>query len=102
MPLDHQIAQKLHAASGPGDRARDLIDLQLIIGRADVDLSATRKTCERLFTYRKAQSWPPVVIKQDGWSDLYESLSDGLPVIENVDDAVQWANELIARIDSAL
>lgn len=63
-----------------GDRARDLIDLQLIIGRADVDLSATRKTCERLFAYRKAQSWPPVVIKQDGWSDLYESLSDGLPV----------------------
>jgi len=48
-----------------------------------------------LFAYRKAQSWPPVVIKQDGWSDLYESLSDGLPVIENVDDAVQRANELI-------
>ena len=48
-----------------------------------------------MFAYRKAQSWPPVVIKQDGWSDLNESLSDGLPVIENVDDAVQRANELI-------
>lgn len=42
MRLDHQVAQKLHAVSGPGDRARDLIDLQLIDARAEIDLTAAR------------------------------------------------------------
>ena len=59
MPLAHQIAQKLHAVSGPGDRARDLIDLQLIDARAEVDLTAARAACRRLFSYRRAQAWPP-------------------------------------------
>lgn len=99
MPLDHQIAQKLHAVSGPGDRARDLIDLQLIVARAEVDLGATRKTCERLFSYRRAQAWPPTVSKQDGWDGLYAGFAERLPVIPNVDDAIRWANDLILRID---
>ena len=42
MRLDHQVAQKLHAVSGPGDRARDLIDLQMIDARAEIDLTAAR------------------------------------------------------------
>ena len=66
MPLDHQVAQKPHAVSGPGDRARDLIDLQLIDARAEVDLTAARATCRRLFSYRWAQAWPPAVAKQKG------------------------------------
>ena len=30
MPLEHQVAQRLHAVTGTGDRVRDLIDLQVI------------------------------------------------------------------------
>ncbi len=101
MPLDHQIAQKLHAASGPGDRARDLIDLQLIAARADIDLTATKATCERLFSYRKAQAWPPTIAKQDGWDEMYADLADGLPVVQGIDEAVALANELVAGIDGA-
>ncbi len=99
MPLDHQIAQKLHAASGPGDRARDLIDLQLIIGRAEIDFAAAKSTCERLFSYRRAQAWPPTVTKREGWDELYAQLAEGLSVIQNIDGAIRWANELIAEID---
>ena len=57
MKLEHQIAQKLHAASSAGsERAHDLIDLQIIIDNSDVDYEAARRTCERLFAYRKEQA----------------------------------------------
>ena len=56
MPLDHQVAQKVHAVSGPGDRARDLVDLQMIDARAEVGLTAARAACQRLFSYRRAQA----------------------------------------------
>lgn len=35
MPLPHQIAQKLHALTGEGERPRDLIDLQLILANSE-------------------------------------------------------------------
>ena len=102
MPLDHQVAQKLHAVSGPGDRARDLIDLQLIAARAEIDPEATRRTCERLFSYRKAQAWPPTVVEQEGWGEMYAALAEGLPVVHDIDGAIEWVNELIAGIDGAI
>ena len=101
MPLDHQIAQKLHAVSGPGDRARDLIDLQLIDARAEVDLTAARAACRRLFSYRRAQAWPPAIAKQKGWDEMYAALAEGLPVLQDVDEAIRWANEFVARIEDA-
>ena len=101
MPLDHQIAQKLHAVTGGGDRARDLVDLQLIVANGDVDLVAARRTCERLFAYRKAQAWPPTVVKQTGWDELYAEQASTLPVRRDLDDAIVWANALIAEISDA-
>ena len=100
MPLHHQIAQKIHAASSPGSsRAHDLIDLQVIVGRGSVDLPRTRETCVRLFAYRQAQAWPPVVRAGDGWDALYADQAEGLGVLQSLEDAVAWTNELIERID---
>ena len=101
MPLDHQVAQKLHAVSGPGDRARDLIDLQLIDARAEIDLAAARATCRRLFSYRRAQAWPPAIAKQKGWGETYAALAEGLPVPQDAGEAILWANEFAIRIDDA-
>jgi len=101
MRLEHQIAQKLHAVSDPGDRARDLIDLQLIDARAEVDLTAARAACRRLFSYRRAQAWPPAIAKQKGWDEMYAALAEGLPVLQDVDEAIRWANEFVARIEDA-
>ncbi len=101
MPLGHQIAQKIHAASSIGDRARDLVDLQLIFSMSEVDLSALRKTCEHLFAYRKAQTWPPKILEQPGWAELYAVQAEGLPVIQSVSEAIDWANLLIDRIRQA-
>ncbi len=101
MSLDHQVAQKLHAVSGKGDRARDLVDLQLIMHRSEVDLVVIRRICERLFAYRKAQEWPPVVSKKAGWDELYVEQASGLLVLDDVDSAISWVNNLIARIGTA-
>ena len=102
MPLHHQIAQKLHAVSTPGgDRAHDLIDLQVICSLGDVDLARTRETCVRLFAYRRQQAWPPVIEADGRWAGLYDAQAEGLDVLGTVDEAVDWANELIAAIDSA-
>ncbi len=99
MKLEHQIAQKLHAASSAGsERAHDLIDLQIIIDNSDVDYEAARRTCERLFAYRKEQAWPPTIAKGEGWDALYAAQAKGLDVLETADEAIAWANALVAKI----
>ena len=100
MPVEHQVAQKLHAVSGGGDRAKDLVDLQLIAARADIDFASTERICQRLFAYRKTQAWPPVIMKQSEWDELYAAAAAGLPVVQDADLAVKWANGLVARICS--
>lgn len=102
MIVQYQIAQKLHGVSAKGsDRARDLVDLQLITANRDIDYSALRNTCERLFAYRKLQAWPPVVEKGESWDEAYAIESEGLKVLPTVDVAIVWINDLIARIARA-
>ena len=96
------IVSRLHAASSPGsERAHDLIDLQIAISNEEIDYLKTREVCIRLFTYRAEQEWPPMISKGVGWDSLYFSQAEGLNVLPTVDDAVAWANDLIAKIDSA-
>lgn len=99
MPIPHQIAQKLHGLSEPGSRrAHDLIDLQLLVAGCNVDYPKTRTTCERLFAYRKMHAWPPSIEGGEDWDGLYHEQSDGLDVIDDIEQAITWANELIERI----
>lgn len=101
MPLHHQIAQKLHGASEVDSlRAHDLIDLQIIVSNADVDWARTRETCIRLFANRKEQTWPPTIVRGKNWGESYMFQAAGLDVIQDVDAAIVWVNELIAFIDS--
>lgn len=103
MRSDHQIAQKLHACTGPGnERAHDLVDLQLLLKvEPDVDLAEVRSTAKRLFAYRQQQSWPPKVVAYARWDTIYAAAAEGLDVLVNVGDAVTWANHLIERISRA-
>ena len=102
MKLPFQVAQKLHGATGQRSRrAHDLIDLQLIVNALEIDLKETRIACERLFRYRKCQPWPPKVTKFDGWDEIYATQKLELPVLPTVDQAIEWANDLITRIATA-
>lgn len=102
MRADHQITQKLHAASEDGsERARDLVDLQLLDHGEELDLAQVASTCTRLFEYRHRQEWPPTIVTRNQWDTLYEEAADGLDVLADVDEAVGWTNEFIQRIDAA-
>lgn len=106
MKLSYQVAQKLHAVSGiNSDRAHDLIDLQLIDKYSILDLGDVRSKCERLFKYRCEQAWPPVIIKGDRWSlvynEAYTTLRKPEMVLSAVDDAIEWVNEFVNRIVKA-
>ena len=106
MKLSYQVAQKLHAVSGiNSDRAHDLIDLQLIDKYSILDLVDVRSKCERLFKYRCEQAWPPVIIKGDRWSSVYNEAYTTLRkpemVLSAVDDAIEWVNEFVNRIVNA-
>ena len=85
LPVDHQIAQKIHACTWVGDgggneRAHDLVDLQIIVQEEQPDLAAAGVTAARLFASRKAQAWKPVVVayssedEKKDWGKLYAEL----------------------------
>ncbi len=102
MKLEHQIAQKLHALSAPGsNRAHDLVDLQIIISRGKVDYAKAKIVCTRLFEYRREQPWPPAIMKGDGWDALYDEQLTGLNLLPTADEAVKWANALVADIENS-
>ena len=69
--------------------------------RYTTDLATTRRVCERLFVYRQAQAWPPTVVAREGWAEQYLAQAEGLPVAQDVGEAIVWANSLIASIRNA-
>ena len=102
MPINHQIAQKLHALSLiDSDRAHDLIDLQVIANHEIINYRELKSICRRLFDSRKQQLWPPIINKTSIWDALYVSQVYDSNVFQNVDDAVIWVNNFIEKIDKA-
>jgi hypothetical protein len=99
LPLHHQIAQKLHACTEPGnERAHDLVDLQLLAPLAGDGLAGA--TTRRLFTFRRQHSWPALVIPGPTWTSLYADAAEGLDVLADLDAAIDWTNHYIARINA--
>lgn len=97
LPLHHQIAQKLHACTEPGnERAHDLVDLQLMAPYADD--ARVADTVRRLFHFRQQHPWPAVVQVGPTWSSLYTGAAEDLDVLPEVARAVTWANDYIARL----
>jgi hypothetical protein len=103
LAVDHQVAQKLHACTsinprtGGNERAHDLVDLQILEQEEEIDFVAVGATSRRLFIARRSHPWPPTVVAHERWATIYNEAADGLDVLENVDDAVVWANAFIAR-----
>ncbi len=107
LAVEHQIAQKLHACtfidprSGVNERAHDLVDLQILEQEEEIDFKATAVTARRLFESRHAHSWPPTVRAFPRWAGIYLAAADGLKVLQSVEEAVDWANELVGRVEAA-
>lgn len=66
----------MHDAAGEGsERARDLVDLQLLDKGEDLDPEQVATTYVRLFGYRRQQAWLPFMAASDQWSNFVSRCS---------------------------
>ena len=47
------------------------------------------------------QTWPPKVLSGIDWEPVYEASRGKTSIMRTLDEAIAWANDLIARIDAA-
>jgi len=107
LAVEHQIAQKLHACTsvnpktGANQRAHDLVDLQILDQEERIDMAAVDAVATRLFDARRGTPWPPTVRAYEGWDTIYAAAAENLDVLADVNAAVEWANDFIARATRA-
>ena len=103
--VEYQIAQKIHALTLPGaDRSHDLIDLQLLMAEDCANLGWVNELCRRIFAFRNAHAWPPVLVAGENWAEKYDKAKNELDEaagVRDFEDALVWGRELIERIDRA-
>jgi len=78
--LSEQIAQKLHACTGPYSkgRARDVLDILLINLLGKMDAMAVRIAAEHVFTQRATHNFPPAIEIPADWKPELEALAKEL------------------------
>jgi Nucleotidyl transferase AbiEii toxin, Type IV TA system len=85
MNLSEQVAQKLHACTGPYSqgRARDILDILLIDLLGEPDLLTVREAAKKVFAARATHPFPPAIQIPNEWRLELEALAKelGYPVI---------------------
>ena len=78
--LSEQIAQKLHACTGPysAGRARDVLDILLIDMLGKLDAKKVRAAAEQVFEERATHAFPPNVQIAAEWKPELEVLAKEL------------------------
>jgi len=108
IPLERQIAEKLHAYTrtykgGGTTRARDLVDLLLIRQHERVDLRRLRETVRRVFLRRATHAVPECVPPPPASLALaYRREARHVTVVAGLDEAhqllAQWLDPVLAEI----
>lgn len=78
--INEQMAQKLHACTGPQreDRARDVLDILLVEMLGQLDHARMRTAAERIFAERATHAFPPSAALPAEWRQEQESLAQEL------------------------
>ena len=78
--LSEQVAQKLHACTGPysAGRTRDVLDILLIELLGKLDLKGVRVAAEGVFGERATHAFPPTVQIAAEWQPELEVLAKEL------------------------
>ncbi len=110
LSLRYQIAQKIHACTDPldgeriNDRARDLVDLQLLAPLLETDaatLPSVREACVEIFTSRARHSWPPQVTVWPHWPGLYAAAAAEVQddVLADIEQAAEGLRDFMGELD---
>lgn len=78
--LSEQVAQKLHASTGPYSqgRARDVLDILLIDLLGKLNVTTVRAAAEQVFSQRATHDFPPVIRIPAEWKPELEVLAKEL------------------------
>jgi hypothetical protein len=78
--LAEQIAQKLHACTGPSasGRARDVLDILLIEALGQLNYLAVAEAARRVFAERATHAFPPAFAMPPEWGPELESMAGEL------------------------
>ena len=102
--LSDQVAQKLHACTGPGatGRARDVLDILLIDALGELDFPETADAARRVFEERATHAFPPAFIMPREWQPELETMAMELEFPIKAAAAIeQRFREIIDAIDRA-
>jgi hypothetical protein len=99
-PAD-QLAQKLHACTGPfsAGRARDILDILLIKTLGELNYTEAGNTARRIFEERATREFPPNATIRPEWGPELEALARdlGFP-IRAVSDIQQRFREFVETL----
>jgi hypothetical protein len=102
--LADQVAQKLHACTGPAaaGRARDVLDILLIDMLGELDYRETASAARRVFEQRATHTFPPEFVMPEEWRAELEGLAEelGFP-LRNSSAIEQRFLEVIQMLDRA-
>jgi hypothetical protein len=78
--LAEQVAQKLHACTGPAaaGRARDVLDILLIDALGQLNYPATAEAARRVFAERATHASPPTFVMPPEWGPELEAMAQEL------------------------
>jgi hypothetical protein len=102
--LSDQVAQKLHACTGPGatGRARDVLDILLIDALGELNYPETADAARRVFDQRATHAFPPVFIMPGEWRPELETMAIELEFPIKAAAAIeQRFREIIDALDRA-
>jgi hypothetical protein len=101
LSLSEQVAQKLHACTGPAsaERARDTLDILLIDSLGKLDYAQTRIAVERVFTERGTHQLPNSFEIPAAWRLELESLASTLhSPVKGIDQIAQRFQSVINQL----
>ena len=102
--LAEQVAQKLHACTGPAaaDRARDVLDILLIDALGQLNYAETADAARGVFGVRATHAFPPTFVMPPEWGPELETLALELDFTLSTAAEIEWRfREVIQLLERA-
>lgn len=108
LSIGQQIGQKIHALTEPAPngkpngRARDVLDVLMLVDRLSPSPAELRVECERIFAERAKHNWPIYsYVFPPSWAPLLVTYADQVGFPEREPRAIEASfNDLLARLNS--
>ena len=103
IPIELQIAHKLHAMSAPNSvRGHDIYDVHLLSLEANLDMPLLARQVGRTFSYRSQHSWTKSISPSAEFKQTFNDEVMDIPNAPTFEEALATVLNLMAQIDPYL